>query len=331
MATASFPFLRTAPGDSMDALGTLAGKQTITIEKSDEVPTYKTNGSLFVLTVVEWGAPYARLSWFDAMRSFFDDRIVVQPSIFSYPEEIDRDEDIQQGYDMFDTAENHAIGTVFRKLELPFTAKMIVIDFDKQQKGHKNLKLGDWVVAINGMKFSNNEELFDVVKKLDAGPSTWTVVRDTKKIDVEVTSIEDEFGGVYFGVRMNELVTPATKVTFDFGDVGGPSGGLAMGLALYDKLTKEDLIAGRKIAVTGTLGNNYGDVGPIGGIDFKIALAARSGATIMIFPAMNCGDIEEEIPSGLTLYPVFTMDEALEVLRNRDPKKYPTCDSVWDE
>jgi PDZ domain-containing protein len=104
-----------------------------------------------------------------------------------------------------------------------------------------------------------------------------------------------------------------------------------MGLALYDKLTEEDLIAGRKVAVTGTLGNNYGDVGPIGGIDFKIALAARSGATMMIFPAMNCEDIEKEIPSGLTLYPVFTLDEALEVLRNKDPKKYPTCDSVWDE
>jgi PDZ domain-containing protein len=118
--------------------------------------------------------------------------------------------------------------------------------------------------------------------------------------------------------------------TFDFPfdvnitlkNTGGPSGGLVFALGIIEKLTSEDLLKGRVVAGTGTI-NAVGRIGAIGGIDEKLIAARRAGATLFLAPAQNCEDITH-VPSGITVYSVATLGEAVTVLRD-STKSIPHC------
>ena len=69
------------------------------------------------------------------------------------------------------------------------------------------------------------------------------------------------------------------KITMNVGDIGGPSAGLMLSLALVDKLTPGSLTGGKFIAGTGTITDD-GKVGPIGGITHKMEGAREKGATV---------------------------------------------------
>ena len=71
--------------------------------------------------------------------------------------------------------------------------------------------------------------------------------------------------------------------------VGGPSAGLMFTLTLYNMLTPADLTGGRRIAGTGTI-NPDGSVGPIGGVQQKVAAAEAAGAKYFLSPAENYAD-----------------------------------------
>jgi PDZ domain-containing protein len=106
----------------------------------------------------------------------------------------------------------------------------------------------------------------------------------------------------------------AVTVSITLKDTGGPSGGLIFALGIIAKLSAKDLVASRMIAGTGTM-DNSGQVGAIGGIEDKFIAARRAGATIFLAPSANCNDVHH-IPSGLTVYSVSTLAEAVTVLRN---------------
>ena len=103
-------------------------------------------------------------------------------------------------------------------------------------------------------------------------------------------------------------------VTITLKDTGGPSGGLIFALGVVLKLTPEDLLKGRVVAGTGTIGAD-GVIGPIGGIDDKIIAAKHAGATLFLAPVANCADVTR-IPSGITVYSVNTLGEAVLVLKD---------------
>jgi len=105
-------------------------------------------------------------------------------------------------------------------------------------------------------------------------------------------------------------------------NTGGPSGGLVFALGIVEKLTPEDLLKGRVVAGTGTI-NKTGRVGGIGGIDEKLIAARRAGATIFLPPTENFEDITN-IPTGITVYSVTTLAEAVLVLRD-STKSIPHC------
>jgi Lon-like protease len=99
-----------------------------------------------------------------------------------------------------------------------------------------------------------------------------------------------------------------SDIKFVMKRVGGPSAGLAFSLALIAKLSNPELIAGRNIAVTGTI-NEVGRVGSIGGIDQKLIAAKSAGATIAVIPMANCRDVTVST-NGLQVIPVNNLSEA---------------------
>jgi PDZ domain-containing protein len=104
------------------------------------------------------------------------------------------------------------------------------------------------------------------------------------------------------------------KISIDIKKTGGPSGGLIFALGVVAKLSSDDFLKGRTIAGTGTI-DPGGHIGAIGGIDDKMIAAHRAGATVFLAPSDNCGDIKH-IPSGLTVYSVESLSEAVSVLQD---------------
>ena len=119
------------------------------------------------------------------------------------------------------------------------------------------------------------------------------------------------------------------KVTLKLADVGGPSAGLLFTLGIIDKIDGDghggDLTGGRVIAGTGTI-DGSGAVGAVGGVPLKELAARAAGATVFIVPRGECADATAELPAGLTLVPVTTLDNALSALSAlRAHQKLPTC------
>lgn len=118
-------------------------------------------------------------------------------------------------------------------------------------------------------------------------------------------------------------------VTLRLADVGGPSAGLLFSLGIVDKIDGDGrgagLTGGRSIAGTGTIEVD-GKVGPVGGVPLKTKAAKRDGATVFLVPKAECGDAKAQLPKGLRLVPVTTLDGALDSLKSlKDGDRVPRC------
>lgn len=102
------------------------------------------------------------------------------------------------------------------------------------------------------------------------------------------------------------------KIKFKVGETGGPSGGLVFSIGLVELLTQKDLLTHRHIAGTGTI-NIRGVVGPIGGINEKIASARKAGATLFFAPVENAEEIAH-VPAGIKVVTVATLAQAISYL-----------------
>ncbi|MFD3450823.1 S16 family serine protease [Streptomyces sp. NPDC058691] len=119
------------------------------------------------------------------------------------------------------------------------------------------------------------------------------------------------------------------KVGLHLADVGGPSAGLMFSLGIIDKIDGNgrggDLTGGRRIAGTGTI-TPGGKVGAVGGVPLKERAARRDGATVFLVPKGECADAKAELPKGLRLVPVTTLDGAIDALEALGSGgKVPSC------
>ncbi|MGG7573571.1 S16 family serine protease [Streptomyces sirii] len=119
------------------------------------------------------------------------------------------------------------------------------------------------------------------------------------------------------------------KVKLSLADVGGPSAGLMFALGIVDKLDGDgaghDLTGGRTIAGTGTISAG-GKVGAVGGVPLKTQAAHRDGASVFLVPRKECADAQAELPKGMRLIPVTTLDGAVDALKAlRAGGKLPSC------
>ncbi len=150
--------------------------------------------------------------------------------------------------------------------------------------------------------------------------------RGTQRLSRSVKLVKDQqTGAPLIGVYVAERFVYPVKLTIDTADIGGPSAGLAMTLALLDELTKGDLTGGQKIAVTGTI-NADASVGEIGEIRLKAVAARRRGVQMFIVPACTDADARDrarcnddlaaakKAAKGVKVIPVKTLDEALRAL-----------------
>lgn len=182
------------------------------------------------------------------------------------------------------------------------------------------LEAGDTIVALLGNDIETTCDVARVMRTVEPGDIvTLTVERDGKQVTVDdiqaVRNSQD--GSAIIGIRMRDVnfeFDPDVAARFETGNIGGPSAGLMFALGLYDQLTPDDLTGGRRIAGTGTIRCD-GGVGPIGGIEEKIAGAEREGAEIFLAPVADA-DAAEKVAEDLTVVPVATFQDAVEYLES---------------
>jgi PDZ domain-containing protein len=140
-------------------------------------------------------------------------------------------------------------------------------------------------------------------------------------VSVEVQEVENESR---VGILLRDLFPDLpVKVTIETeNNIGGPSAGLMFTLSIIDKLTREDLTGGRRIAGTGAIDLD-GSVLPVGSVDEKLIAVHRLGVTTFLIPADNCDEVRGQVPDGVRLVKVAKLDDALRFLR--DPKAAATA------
>ena len=95
--------------------------------------------------------------------------------------------------------------------------------------------------------------------------------------------------------------------------IGGPSAGLAMTLALINKLSAGTLTGHWVVAATGTIDVN-GNVGDVGGVAEKTIAVEHAGAQVFFVPKVEVPLALANAPSGLRVIGVDTLSQALRAL-----------------
>jgi PDZ domain-containing protein len=192
--------------------------------------------------------------------------------------------------------------------------------------GH--LEKNDIIVGIDGTDIETYDDLASAMDAKSPGdPITVTVVRHGSRVDETFDTADDGEGNAIMGIYVDPTFDLPIDVTVAIDKVGGPSAGLMFSLGIMDKLTPEDELNGAKVAGTGTISAS-GDVGPIGGIRMKMWGAHDAGSQYFLAPVENCNEVKGNIPQGLNVFSVDTLDDAYQAIiaiGKGDTSSLPTC------
>jgi PDZ domain-containing protein len=247
---------------------------------------------------------------------------IVAPEII-VPENTTPQEQARQGFQMLDESETTAIVVGMRLAG--FNANLVgkgieVVDIQSDSYATGILQPGDVIIQVNGESVLTPSELVDRIKA-QTGKSEvqLTIERQGRQQTVGVPLIAPTQPGD--SPRIGIVIQPAG---FDLNlpfpveihsqkIVGGPSAGLMFTLTVYNLLTPEDLTGGRRIAGTGTISLD-GTVGPIGGVEQKVAAAESAGAVYFLCPADNYDDAVA-VARDIQVVKIETVDQALAFLQ----------------
>jgi Lon-like protease len=306
------PYVILSPGPTLNTLGSRAGGRPL-IEISGH-RTYATNGHLNLVTVSYQGGPSDGFNVFTALQAWLSphDAVVPEEELFGTgqtQQQVTR-QDTQQMVSSQQLAEAAALcqlGIPFRVLD---TVDVVYPRLPATGVLHK----GDIITAVDGKPVTCRASAGMLIRARKPGaPVRLTIERQGTTRQVRLTTAGTG-GKAVVGVGVLETYRFPFQVKINVGAIGGPSAGLMFALGIMDKLTPGGLTRGRFIAGTGEISAS-GAVGPIGGIQQKMAAARAAGATIFLTPAANCPDTAGAIPQGLRLVKVYTLAGAVRDLK----------------
>ncbi|WP_072752439.1 YlbL family protein [Rhodococcus maanshanensis] len=303
------PFVALGPGPTFNTLGEADGKPVVEIEGTEIDPT---SGNLNMTTVsVRDG-----LNIFEAFGNWISGRYGLVPRAEVYPPDKSKDEVKQENEADFAQSEDSAELAALHYLDLPVALE--VVDVAKDGPAKDALRPGDQLLAINGAQVQTVGEVQRAVAELDPGSEVSVLLRrDGQEMTVPVT-LGERPGATdhgYLGITPQEKPEVPFTVEFNLAEVGGPSAGLMFTLAVIDKLSSGELSGGGFVAGTGTIDSD-GEVGPIGGIPYKLLAAREAGATTFLVPSKNCDEARQRVPEGLRLVKVDNLDGAVSALES---------------
>jgi PDZ domain-containing protein len=322
------PYVVLVPGPVTDTLGNAGATPVVSVTGAQ---SYSTDGHLYLTTVgVIPGTCDKNPTLEEALRAWFDKHQAVQPKQVICPPGQTSQAVSQQNADEMTQSQQDAITAALLYLHYKPTSEQIAVgDITQSAPAAAVLRTGDLILSIDGTAVTGLDQLHSLISAQPAGSTlTVKVDRHGRQIDLRARTYS-EGGRTLLGFTPDLHATFATidvKIGIDPNSVGGPSAGLAFTLGIIDKLTPGSLTGGRTVAGTGTI-DGFGNVGPIGGIQQKIAGATRAGATVFLAPASECADARAAAPKSLVLVKVDTLTTAVKALESIAAGRtdFPAC------
>ena len=318
------PFVVESPGLTENTLGRHSGKPVIDIRGTT---TYATSGRLD-LTTVSVTSPGYRPRLAEVLAAWVSTEQIVLPRDVVYPPEKSvQDVNKENKVQMVSSQDAAVASGLLRSGVEPFVVKVAEVVDGAPAEGV--LAKGDLIRSVDDTDVGSPQELVDAVSAIAPGARvTLDIERDGKPKTVRLTTEPnpDAPDTARIGVSAADqpVFDPPISVNIDLGqEIGGPSAGLVFSIAIYDLLTPGELLGGRYVAGTGIIDQN-GKVGPIGGIQQKIAGAYNDGdgATVFLVPADNCEEAGmSDLAGDLLLVKVATLDDAIKALEQIDAGK----------
>ncbi len=321
------PYAIMSPGPTENTLGNVDGKPVVEIRGHR---TYDTNGQLD-LTTVAVSPPDQKLDLFSVLGGWIDPTVAVVPHDFLYPGDPSPQQVEQENVEAMQTSQQSAIAAALREAKQTVTSAVLVQAVIKDTPAVDKLKAADVILTVDGTTVTDEQQVVSLVGKHKPGdPIRFSVRRDGRQVDVTVVAGKnpDDPKRAFVGINPHNGYEFPFDVRINLGqDIGGPSAGTMFALAIVDKLTPDKLTDGKHIAGTGTIEGD-GRVGPIGGIQQKIAGARDKGATTFLVPSDNCAAAAGAHVDGIRLVRIKTLTSAvdsLEALRRDPGAKVPSC------
>ncbi|HXH80517.1 YlbL family protein [Nocardioides sp.] len=324
VGTQPLPYVTYRPGPSLDILGSRGDKEII--EVSGE-KAYRDGGELR-LTTIYVDQPQEDVTLDELMRAWLDPSEAVYPydSVYA-PNETDESNDAESTVQMV-SSQDAAIASALSELGYDVT-EIEVASVDRAMPADGVLLVGDVLLSIEGTEITSSQDVVDAVDGAPAGePIAFTVRRKGRETSVTVTP-EVVDGDKRIGIELGPRFSFPFEVSVDIGDnIGGPSAGLMLSLAIYDTLTPGSLTGGEVVAGSGTI-DAEGRTGAIGGVQQKIAGAQDAGAELFMVAADNCPDTLELDSGDMRLVRAETMHDAVEAITawaEDHDADLPTCE-----
>ncbi|RBM11907.1 PDZ domain-containing protein [Streptomyces sp. PT12] len=335
------PYAEMSPGPTVNTLGEHDGEPVLNISGEE---TFESSGHLNMTTVRVTGVNY-RMNLLEAVSGWLSDDSAVVPYESIYPEDLSADQVQEQNAEEFTASQESAKVAALEELGYDVGSQTIVAAVAEDSPAQGELHAGDAIVAVDGEEIGEPGEVADLVTRREAGDDVvFTVVpaeraqaaieagdelpAETEEVTVSTVAAPDDQRAIV-GITAGVSHSFPFEIEIELADVGGPSAGLMFALGLIDRLTEDDLTGGAFVAGTGTI-DTEGTVGPIGGVSQKTIAARDAGAEFFLTPEENCSVAAEDVPGGLTLVRVGTLDDALDALadiRAGDTDDLPACEA----
>ncbi|MGW7271383.1 YlbL family protein [Streptomyces sp. NPDC054864] len=331
------PYSEMSPGPTVNTLGDHGGEPVLQISGHK---TYPTTGHLNMTTVRVTSADY-NMNIAEAVYGWLAHDNIVVPHDTLYPDGKTEQQSTQENAEEFSQSQESAKVAALRELDLPVKSQVVVSTVFKNSPAEGKLHAGDVIRKVDGRPVKEMSDVAELVTKHKPGQDvTFSLVpvkeaaaaekagkEPTRTEDVKITTEKAKDGRAIVGIQAGTDHTFPFTIDIKLADVGGPSAGLMFALGIVDKLTPNDLTGGNFVAGTGTIEDN-GKVGPIGGIGMKTVGARAKGAEYFLTPKDNCATAAKDVPDGLTLVKVDTIDDAVDALddiRKGDTADLPQC------
>lgn len=339
------PYVVLGPGPTFNTLGKVHGEPVVQVKGHK---TYETEGELRMVTV----SFSDDVTLFGALGMWLSGRHALAPRE-AYFEQGETEEEFQeQSQQQFQRSQSEAVVAALRKLGYPTKVVVdgVVPDTPAAAKPKDTFPAGERIAAVDGTEVSTAREVRQALKGSDPGDTVSVMLVDADadadaaagsdgsegsdeppddakravKVKLGKRPDSDDSDG-FIGIKLKEQAAVPFDIDISLEEVGGPSAGMMFALAIIDELRDDSLTGGHALAGTGTI-DSGGQVGQIGGIQFKLTAAREAGARSFLVPAGNCATAVETAPEGLKLIKVGTLDGAVDALARLDAgKSVPTC------
>jgi Lon-like protease len=324
-ALVPLPFVTYEPGVTVDVLDAPDGKETIQVSGHK---TYRDDGQLR-LTTVFVTRPESDVSLLQLMKGWISTDDAVYPKRAVYPPgETDAASQREGALEMV-SSQDAAVAVALTELDIDYADAAKVVGVDAEAPAAGVLKAGDLILAVDKKPVSTPSQVEEAVLASGAGQALdLRIERGGAKRTVTLTPEESD-GKARVGVQLLPSYRFPFQVTVGIDDnIGGPSAGLMFALGIYDTLTPGSMTDGDVIAGTGTIAPD-GKVGPIGGIQQKVAGARETGAALFLVPAANCREALGATNGDMQLVRASTMHDVVDALETwaDDPEAdLPSCE-----